>query len=111
MKVKTQGHTTIIKDTKGDISSFLDNVTQQYHSYKNTNLILDISHAKDAENKDVLSFLNLSNQHRKNKKSFVLVMHEDFDFNSATTKIMVVPTLQEAHDIIEMDEIERDLGF
>ena len=27
------------------------------------------------------------------------------------TKLVVVPTLQEAHDIIEMDEIERDLGF
>jgi hypothetical protein len=23
----------------------------------------------------------------------------------------VVPSLQEAHDIIEMEEIERDLGF
>jgi hypothetical protein len=26
-------------------------------------------------------------------------------------EIVVVPTLQEAYDIIEMEEIERDLGF
>ena len=26
-------------------------------------------------------------------------------------EICVVPTLQEAHDIIEMEDIERDLGF
>lgn len=111
MKVKTQGHTTIIKDTKGDIPSFVDTITQQYNSYKNTNLIIDLSQDKEANNNDVLSFLKLSNEHRKSKKSFVLVMHEDFDFNSATDKVMVVPTVQEAHDIIEMEEIERDLGF
>jgi len=26
-------------------------------------------------------------------------------------EIIVVPTMQEAYDIIEMEEIERDLGF
>jgi len=26
-------------------------------------------------------------------------------------EIVVVPTMQEAYDIIEMEEIERDLGF
>lgn len=111
MEVKTKGNTTIIKDTQGDVVLFSEKVTEQHNSYKNTNLVLDISEKKDATNKDVLLFGKLSTLHKKGKNSFVLVMNEDFDFNNATDKVMIVPTLQEAHDIIEMEEIERDLGF
>ena len=49
-------------------------------------------------------------RHKKNKKSFVIVI-SDFDFNAISDKLIVVPSLLEAHDIIEMEEIERDLGF
>ena len=35
----------------------------------------------------------------------------DFDYNAVPAKLTVVPSLLEAHDIIEMEEIERDLGF
>jgi hypothetical protein len=60
--------------------------------------------------KEVATFVPLAKQHKKNKKSFVLVVN-DFDFNDAPNKLTVVPTKLEAHDIIEMEEIERDLGF
>ena len=56
------------------------------------------------------SFLNLSEVHKKAKKSFVIVA-KDIDFNKCSDKLVVVPSRLEAHDIIEMDEIERDLGF
>jgi len=111
MKVKTKGNTTVIQDTQGDIALFLQKITEQHNSYKDTNLILDISKHKEATNKEVLLFSKLASLHKKGKKSFVLVMNEDFDFNDTTDKITIVPTLQEAYDIIEMEEIERDLGF
>lgn len=111
MEVKTQGNTTVIQSKQGNLTLFLERITEQHHSYKDTNLILDISAYKEATNKEVLMFVKLSALHKKGKKSFVLVLHEDFDFNDATDKVMIVPTLQEAYDIIEMEEIERDLGF
>ncbi|HRA73336.1 MAG TPA: ribonuclease Z, partial [Flavobacterium sp.] len=46
----------------------------------------------------------------KAKKSFITVTSEP-DFNAVSDKLAVVRSLQEAHDIIEMEEIERDLGF
>ena len=55
-------------------------------------------------------FSDLSKAHQKGKKSFVIVA-DGIDFNVVPTKLIVVPSLQEAHDIIEMEEIERDLGF
>ncbi len=110
MKVEEKGHTITLKDTKGNIKAFLDKVTVEYNTYKNHNLILDITQDKNVQLQDILSFLLLSNTHRKSKKSFVIVV-KDFDFNEVPDEMVVVPTALEAHDIIEMEEIERDLGF
>lgn len=111
MKVKTEGNITIIKDSQEDIATFLKKITTQYKSFVLQNLILDLSKKLDTTVADVLLFADLSARHKKNGKSFVMVMNESFDFNEATDKVMLVPTLQEAHDIIELEEIERDLGF
>ncbi len=110
MKVEQKGHTTIVKDTQGNIQSFLEKISNEHNTYKSQNLILDISKDKNATLKEIKLFSELSKAHKKGKKSFVLVA-SDIDFNDVPTKLTVVPSLQEAHDIIEMEEIERDLGF
>ena len=110
MKVEEKGHTITIKDTQGSSAAFLEKVTTAYNSYKNKNLVLDLSHDGQLSLNGLLAFLPLSNRHRKSKKSFVIVA-ANFDYNEAPDEIVIVPTLLEAHDIIEMEEIERDLGF
>ncbi len=110
MKVDQKGHTTILKDTEGDIITFITKITTNYNSYKNQNLVIDITHDVTADIKTIKLFSELAKIHKKNKKSFVVIV-KDIDYNSVGAKVMVVPTLQEAHDIIEMEEIERDLGF
>ncbi|MEO8254719.1 MAG: ribonuclease Z [Flavobacterium sp.] len=110
MKVTTKGHTIIIKDTEGDITAFLEKVNSQYNSYKDHNLILDISHDTTVDVKSIKIFSDLCKSHKKAKKSLILVV-EGIDFNKVPQSIIVVPTQLEAHDLIEMDEIERDLGF
>ena len=44
------------------------------------------------------------------KHSFVIVS-ENIDIDKIHEDLIVVPTQQEAFDIIEMEEMERDLGF
>ncbi len=110
MKSEDKGHTTIIKDTQGNFKAFLDNITADYNNFKAQNIILDASQDKGLKLEDILGFLTLSNTHRKAKKSFVIVA-PDFDLDEMPDEMVIVPTLQEAHDIIEMEEIERDLGF
>ncbi|RXR32255.1 ribonuclease Z [Flavobacterium piscinae] len=110
MKVDQKGHTTILKNTQGDCVAFLEKVTTQHNSFKDQNLILDMSKDKDVKLKQIKLFSDLSKTHKKGKKSFVMVV-QDIDFNDVPAKLTVVPTLLEAHDIIEMEEIERDLGF
>ncbi|MES2811833.1 MAG: ribonuclease Z [Bacteroidota bacterium] len=110
MKVDHKGHTTIIKDTEGNTEAFLKKLTDQYNTFKETNLILDITHDKSVDLDGIKLFKELSKTHKKAKKSFVIVADE-IDFNKVPSSLLVVPTLLEAHDIIEMEEIERDLGF
>jgi hypothetical protein len=110
MKVTTKGHTTLIKDTEGDIVQFLEKINSQYNTFKDYNLILDISQDKTVDVKSIKIFTDLAKQYKKAKKSIVFVV-KDIDFNKIPGSIIVVPTQLEAQDLIEMDEIERDLGF
>jgi hypothetical protein len=110
MKVDQKGHTTIIKDTEGDVTAFLEKLTHQYNSFKDFNLVLDITHDQSVDIKAIKLFKDLSKTHKKAKKSFVIVAN-GIDFNEVPSSLLVVPTLLEAHDMIEMEEIERDLGF
>lgn len=110
MKVEQKGHTVILKDTQGDLDSFRLKLTNEYKTFQKSNIIIDIRMYKTLPLKDIESFLSLSKIHKKAKKSFVLVT-SPIDFNAISDKLAVVRSLQEAHDIIEMEEIERDLGF
>lgn len=110
MKVEQKGHTTTIKNTNGQTAAFLAVLTREYNTYKNDNLILDLTNDKNLNMEDVKSFSGLIKLHKKQKKSIVLVS-DTIDYNAVPASITLVPTILEAHDIIEMEEIERDLGF
>jgi len=111
MKIEISENITIIKSRSDEATLFLNKIATQHDSYKHTNLIIDISIAKKLTKAEITILNKLSAEHKKEKKSFVVVVNENFDFNQTTDKIMFVPTLQEAHDIIKMEEIERNLGF
>lgn len=110
MKVDQKGHTTIIRNTQGNTAAFHQKLLHDYHSYQKQNVILDLTDDKELTLKDLKLFSDLIKSHKKLKKSLVLVA-EGVDFNAVPQSITVVPTVLEAQDLIEMDEIERDLGF
>lgn len=110
MKVDTKGHTMTYKHTEGDVSNFVEKVSNQYNNFQEFNVIFDISHDASTSLDTINLFSSLAKKHKKAKKSLVVVA-SGIDFNAVPDAIIVVPTLLEAHDIIEMEEIERDLGF
>ena len=57
-----------------------------------------------------MEFLELSRDHRSAKKSFVIVTNT-VSFNDVNEELVVTPTIEEAYDVIEMEDIERDLDF
>ena len=110
MKVEQKGHTTTIRNTQYSSAEFYQKLNHQYASYKSQNLIIDLSHDKATTMNDIKLFLEMAKTHKKAKKSLVLVT-DAVNLNDVPSKLIVVPTQLEAHDIIEMEEIERDLGF
>lgn len=68
MKVEHKTHTTILKDTEGNISEFLQKVTNQYDEFKERNLILDVSRDKSVDIKGIKTFSDLSKKTQKSKK-------------------------------------------
>ena len=110
MIIDRDGNTTIIAQEKATVKTLVNNIEQAYEKYKNYHLIVRLSSLDKITLEDIIEFLRLSNNHRSAKKSFVVVSHSA-NLDDMPDEIVVVPTLQEAFDIIEMEDIERDLGF
>lgn len=105
-----KGTTTTVFQENIKLSTFLENLNKSYPKIKDDQLIINLFSFSKLNAGDVLEFLQLSNTHRGAKKSFVLVTNK-VSYDDVPEEICVVPTLQEARDIIEMEEIERDLGI
>ncbi len=105
-----KGNTTVITQESVSLITFLKRLNESYKKIKNDNLIINLFSLEKLNTNDLLEFLNLSNKHRKTKKSFVIVTNK-VNYDEIPDELEVVPKLQEAYDIIEMEEIERDLEF
>ncbi|WP_411895681.1 ribonuclease Z [Winogradskyella sp. A2] len=110
MIIDRDGNVTIITQEKASVKTLVNNIEQGYNKFKNYHLIVSLSSIEKIELEDIIEFLRLSNQHRGDKKSFVVVT-DKVDLDEMPDEIVVVPTMQEAYDIMEMEDIERDLGF
>lgn len=106
----TDGNITIITQEKASIIELVKKLEVLYGRFKNSNVIINLTSINPIPLSDIIEFLRISNQHRASKHSFVVVT-DKIDISTTPDEIVVVPTLQEAYDIIEMEEIERDLGF
>ena len=104
------GNIAIVYQEKILIPTFLDNLNKAYDKVKDDHLILNLFSFEKLTAGDVLEFFDLSNKHKENGKSFVIVTNK-VSYDEVPEEIMVTPTVQEAKDIIEMEEIERDLGL
>lgn len=104
------GNTTIITQEKASIIELVKKIDVLYERFKNDNIIVNLTTLNKVTLSDIVEFLRLSNTHRKAKHSFVVVS-DNANIDETPDEIVVVPTLQEAYDVIEMEDIERDLGF
>ncbi len=104
------GTTTIVFQETTSLSIFLGNLNNAYDKIKHDNIIVNLFSFDTLTANHVLEFLEISNKHRETNKSFVLVT-EKVAYDEVPEEICLVPTIQEAKDIIEMEEIERDLGI
>lgn len=99
-----------ISQEQTSITAFVANLSKAYERIKDDHLILNLFSFKSISSNDILEFKDISEKHGQANKSFVLVT-DKIAYDAIPDTITVVPTLQEAKDIIAMEEIERDLGL
>lgn len=110
MILDKQENILIITQESSNIIALVQKIEARYDDIKNDNIIVNLFSFGNVTKSDLVEFLQLSKKHREAKHSFVIVTNK-ISTDELPEVIMTVPTLQEAFDIIEMEEIERDLGF
>ncbi|MFL1013552.1 ribonuclease Z [Flavisericum labens] len=110
MILDQNGNLSIITQEKATVVELVKKLQESYTKVKNDNIMVVLTSLKPLVLSDIVEFLQISNKHRRAKKTFVIVT-DKIDLDVVPDEIVVVPTIQEAHDIIEMEEMERDLGF
>ena len=113
MNITNEGHITVFSWEKNDPKGidFKNLVKGAYKNVSNQNIIIDLSLRAPLFPKNILEFTELSAYHKTvAKKSFVLVVGH-LPLEDLQDEIAVTPTLGEAKDLVEMEEIERDLGY
>ncbi len=111
MKVELVNEITTIYQENSDLSDFLNKVNELKNIGIDHSTILFFNEEQQLSKLELEQLLPIISKHRTANKSFVMVT-TSLDFDSADhDDFVVVPTLQEAFELIEMEDIERDLGF
>lgn len=90
------------------LPNLLEALKKVYPKLKHNAIIIDLLSFDSLSAKDLLAFLALSHTHSTSGQSFVLVS-PSVSYDELPEELNVVPTLQEAKDLIAMEDIARDL--
>ncbi|MDB4037135.1 hypothetical protein N9473_03575 [Polaribacter sp.] len=110
MQIKEATNYTLISSDEDSFKEFQKSVFKRINDFDKNHLILQISEELNIDKKDFLLFLKIAEQKKENGTSFV-VLNSSVNPDDFAENLNIVPTLQEAEDILEMEIIERELGF
>lgn len=99
-----------LKSNENRFQDFYNSYLKEQDKLEKEHLIIEVSKDIKASTKDFLLFLDIAAQKKENGTSFV-ILNAAIDVDDFPETLNIVPTLQEAEDIIEMENIERALGF
>ncbi|SDS30547.1 ribonuclease Z [Christiangramia echinicola] len=103
--------TFLLIENEGDsLTNFASELTKHHSDFQNDNIVVNLMTFSNIKSDQLLALLEISTTHRNENKSFVIV-NDAVGIDELPEELVVVPTIQEAEDMIQMDEIQRDLGF
>lgn len=110
MKISKKDNYLLIENDTKDLTQFISELTRKEKDFSEENIVINLSSYKDLSEESLMGFLEFSSLHQEKNKSFVII-NDAVGIDDLPDELVVVPTRQEAEDIIQMDEIQRDLGF
>jgi len=100
----------LIPKPETNLNLFLELINNEIKRESNYHFIIDFSNRNNVNIQDILLFLTLSKSLRNNNISFVIIS-QNLNLDNVPEDLVIVPSLTEAKDVIELEKIERDLGF
>lgn len=110
MQIQKKEKYTLVYADESSFDEFYQSFLDTINSFSKEHLILDFSKFNSLNEKDFLLFLSIAEQKRENGTSFAIV-NKDANVDKYPESFNIVPTMTEAEDILEMEAIERELGF
>ena len=110
MNIENKKNYVLISSDENSFSEFYGLFLDKVANYKKNHLIIHISDKTKTTKEDFLLFLDIAIQKKKNKTSFVIIA-DALNVDYFPENLNIVPTLIEAEDVIEMENMERELGF
>ncbi|WP_158838503.1 hypothetical protein [Polaribacter sp. L3A8] len=110
MKIEKQENYILFTSEEKLLGKLLPLFLKSVEDYKNSNIILQISDNINASITDFSLFLRIAEQKKENGTSFVIV-NSNVNIDDFPDNFNITPTLQEAIDILDMEAMERELGF
>jgi hypothetical protein len=101
---------TLISSDENSFSDFYTSFLKKGNGLNKENLILKIFCKINISKKDYILLSNISQQKKENGTSFVII-YNNINIDHFPENFNIVPTLIEAEDILEMEAMERELGF
>ncbi|RZP17396.1 MAG: ribonuclease Z [Flavobacteriales bacterium] len=111
MKIEHSENFVIVKKDTNQLENFIISLeTKINNQLRDKNMIIDLLDFSELTSDLLKLFLKLIVICQKSNNSFVIV-NNHINLNEVSDEMMVVPTIQEAKDIVEMEIIERELGM
>lgn len=101
---------TLISSDEKSFSDFFSSFLSKKNDFEHEHLVVLISDTIIASDKDLMLFLDFSKKKKENGTSFVIV-NSSINIDDFPESFNIVPTIIEAEDILDMEEIERALDF
>jgi hypothetical protein len=108
MIIEKKENYTLISSDEHSFSDFYSSLLKLEKDYKDEHLVLQISNNINITDEEFSLFL--VNIKKEPGKSFIIV-YNSVNIDDLPQNFNIVPTLLEAEDILEMEAIERELGF
>jgi 2-oxo-4-hydroxy-4-carboxy--5-ureidoimidazoline (OHCU) decarboxylase len=106
MKISKKEKFFLFEDI-GNVQEF-ENELFSNSKYNSSSVVLDLGDSISDD--DVKLFQNISEKYKEFGMSFVVRVSE-YNAGGIDESLALAPTLQEAEDIITMEDLERELGF
>ena len=110
MRIKDLDGCRLLKDEENVFRNYIIFLEEAGQELEDHNLVLDLQEVEEMDLAKLLSLLPYSERQKQGGKSFVVIT-TDVEIDEVPENLSIVPTLGEAEDLIQMEEIERDLGF